>query len=682
MANGPPFAELIGPVARLLLGEPNAKLSSKSELRYGSRGSMAIDLQNGLWFDHETGDGGGVFDLVAREAHVDVSECPTWLHEHGFDIGDDREHARKGNGADGKARSKIVKTYDYVDEYGALLFQVCRFEPKDFRQRKPDRNKPDGWSWSVKGVRRVPYRLSDLIEVLASERVVFIVEGEKDVDNLWHVGIPATTNAGGAGKWHAELSEFFRSADVVVIPDYDPQKRNPKTNEPMFHDDGRPVLPGQDHAQEIAAALVDVGARVRVLELWQHWPDMPLKGDVSDWLKAGGTADGLYALVDETPLWAPGKEAPGAPSPLRILTKADFIKDFRPPDYLIEGLLQRRFVYSLTGVTGHAKSAIALLLSELVSSNRTTWLGSHRVEQGRVAYFVGENPDDIRMRVIGADSKRPDDEQPLRDNIVFIPGIFDIGAMFTTLHQRLGKLGSFDLIIVDTSAAYFLGNEELSNTQMGAHARMLRRLTELPGGPCVLVLSHPIKHAVEPTQLLPRGGGAFLAEMDGNFTAWKHDEVLVQLHYTKLRGPGFEPLTFRLETIRTERLVDNKGRSIPTVRAVAISQSEEDQQQRNIHSDDEHVLAARLRYGDDQQVSIADLATACGWTFGDGSPAKSRVQKALERLEKAKPAALAYRDRGRWLLTEKGKDAARKVTLRLAQEERSNHTRQMAMDLT
>ena len=78
------------------------------------------------------------------------------------------------------------------------------------------------------------------------------------------------------------------------------------------------------------------------------------------------------------------------------------------------------------------------------------------------------------------------------------------------------SIGGVDLVMVDTSAAYFLSEDENSNKQMGDHAKTLRRLTTLPGGPCVLVLCHPIKHAIEPAQLLPRGGGSFLAEMDGN----------------------------------------------------------------------------------------------------------------------------------------------------------------------
>ena len=147
-------------------------------------------------------------------------------------------------------------------------------------------------------------------------------------------------------------------------------------------------------------------------------------------------------------------------------------------------------------------------------------------------------------------------------------------------------------MIVDTSAAYFLGNEELSNTQMGGHARMLRSLATLPGGPCVLVLCHPIKHASEPSHLLPRGGGAFLAEVDGNLTCWKTDDM-IELHWNKMRGPGFEPITFKLETIKTPNLTDARGRELPTVRAVVVSQSEEDRQGGRMRDDEDRVLTKK-----------------------------------------------------------------------------------------
>ena len=372
----------------------------------------------------------------------------------------------------------------------------------------------------------------------------------------------------------------------------------------------------------------------------------------------------IAAAFDNPPEVVPDLDEPaksnGKGAPLSVLSKAKFIRGFCPPDYVVDGMLQRRFLYSLTGKTGHAKTSIALLLAQLVAcTDPYPMLGTHRVAKGQVVYFVGENPDDIRMRVIGADAVRND--RPECDSIYFIPGVFDIAAMRGQLDRDLAARGKFDLIIVDTSAAYFLGDEELSNTQMGVHARMLRALTTLPGDPCVLVLCHPIKNATEPSQLLPRGGGAFLNEMDGNLTAWKRDDM-IELHYNKIRGPDFEPITFALEPIRTPKLVDSKGRELPTVRAKVISQSEEERTELAAREDEDRVLAARLRVAEADALSFAAAAKMIGWTYADGTPAKSRVQRVVDRLEKAK---LVRKERGRWLLTEKGLETARRAALNL-----------------
>jgi hypothetical protein len=262
------------------------------------------------------------------------------------------------------------------------------------------------------------------------------------------------------------------------------------------------------------------------------------------------------------------------------------------------------------------------------------------------------------MRVIGADSQRNDD--PLLDDMFYIPGVFNIATMHEEITSQIRHLGGVDLVVIDTSAAYFLGNEELSNTQMGQHARMLRRLTELPGGPCVLVLCHPIKYVLESYQLLPRGGGAFLAEMDGNLTLVRHDDQLVELHHNKIRGPGFEPMTFRLDRITTPKLVDSKDRMIPTVRATLIGQADEQVQQKRTREDEDRILAALLATPD---ASMAAIAEGNGWIYGNGDPAKTRVKKAIDRIHANAKPALIRKNRDRWELTEAGKEAARRAAL-------------------
>jgi hypothetical protein len=148
---------MIEPVARELLGEPNKRLSNGTELRFGARGSVSIDLTKGTFYDFETEEGGGVIDLVARE--VKGVEPATWLRERGYLPESDDDAPRKPKSAGAPAR-RVVAIFDYRDVDGTLLFQVLRYEPRDFRQRRPDPTQPDGWSWKTSGIKgcRTDYR--------------------------------------------------------------------------------------------------------------------------------------------------------------------------------------------------------------------------------------------------------------------------------------------------------------------------------------------------------------------------------------------------------------------------------------------------------------------------------------------------------------------------------------------
>jgi hypothetical protein len=341
------------------------------------------------------------------------------------------------------------------------------------------------------------------------------------------------------------------------------------------------------------------------------------------------------------------------PTPV-LLSKAQFLADYTPPDWLWDGILQRRFVYSLTAKTGDGKTAFAELLSEKVAAcdRRDATIGGHPVDEGNVIYFAGENPDDLRNRMIASDHISGRDCS--QDRISIIPGTFGIDAMRAECEAKAKTLpgGKFDLVIVDTSAAYFLGDDENNNPQMGGHARKLRTLTTLPGGPCVVVLCHPVKNANEQSALLPRGGGAFIAEMDGNLTLWRTDDVTELWHTGKLRGPGFEPISFRLERVTCEALVDTKGRMSPTVRAVAITDSDKEAEARTVRSAEDTMLVAIL----EQARPIAGLAAACGWVSSSGEPQKSKAHRILKGLEKS---GLVRLHRGAYELTERGDKAAK-----------------------
>jgi hypothetical protein len=113
------------------------------------------------------------------------------------------------------AKARIVKTYDYTDASGALLYQVCRLEPKSFRQRRPDGK--DGWIWDV-GEKRVPYRLGELLKF--PDATVFFCEGEKDADNVAAAVNQCTTTI-ASGKWTPDCVAPLAGRDVCIIEDHD-----------------------------------------------------------------------------------------------------------------------------------------------------------------------------------------------------------------------------------------------------------------------------------------------------------------------------------------------------------------------------------------------------------------------------------------------------------------------------
>src|SRR5262249_3253029 len=100
---------------------------------------------------------------------------------------------------------RVVATYDHIDpETGKLLFQCVRYEPKNFKQRRPDPQWPGEWIWNLDGVRRVLYRALEVEAAKVFNKTVQVVEGEKDCEELVKHGLVATCNPCGAGKWLPE----------------------------------------------------------------------------------------------------------------------------------------------------------------------------------------------------------------------------------------------------------------------------------------------------------------------------------------------------------------------------------------------------------------------------------------------------------------------------------------------
>ena len=172
----------------------------------------------------------------------------------------------------------VEAVYRYEDKDCGHVMDVVRFKPKDFRTRRPD------GKWTMGGVTRVPYRLPQMLAGIKEGKDILILEGEKDCDNAEKIGLVATTFVGGTGKWREEYSKWFQEAKVICLPDNDP--------------------PGLKGMRLIASEIVKVAESVSWLEL----PDIPEKGDLSDWLSIeGNDLDKFNTMVRDTAVqWTSG----------------------------------------------------------------------------------------------------------------------------------------------------------------------------------------------------------------------------------------------------------------------------------------------------------------------------------------------------------------------------------------
>jgi hypothetical protein len=200
----------------------------------------------------------------------------------------------------GKHPREIETTYDYTDANGKMLYQVVRLRGKEFKQRRPDGR--GDWTWNLQGTPRVLFQLPRVHLAVAKGRTVFMVEGERDVQSLERWDLCATTNSGGAEKWEPQHAEILTGAQVVILPDNDEK--------------------GRRHAEMVGHSLAGKAKSVRLLEL----PGLPEKGDVTDWIAAGGTYEEFSRLARRAPLWTPAT-GEGLPAvlltnrPLRDMTK-------------------------------------------------------------------------------------------------------------------------------------------------------------------------------------------------------------------------------------------------------------------------------------------------------------------------------------------------------------------------
>ena len=340
-----------------------------------------------------------------------------------------------------------------------------------------------------------------------------------------------------------------------------------------------------------------------------------------------------------------------APDDVKVKDFAEYIASFESPDYLIDGMTIARRVYSLTALTGHCKTAIATYAALAVACGKP-FAGRDTVKK-RVLYLSGENDEDQKARVIATSSEF---------NLVPEPGYFrvragaqGIGSLIPILTSEFEENGPYGFVVVDTSAAFFGGNDENDNVLAKAHAGFFRDISNLPGHPTNWILCHPIKSAGK-DNLLPRGGGAFLNDIDGNLTAWMSRERVTLHKHGKYRGTPFEPMDFQVKPVTLKNHKDTKGRPVESVVVVPMTELDVMRSHHAEITDENKLLFEMLHH---PNSSLADWADGAGWTMADGKPYKSKVQRLLAELERDKFVEV---ERKQWQLTGPGRKIAQGIT--------------------
>jgi hypothetical protein len=654
-------------VARKLMGDPNPKYSTKQELRFGNKGSLSVEIDGenaGCWFDHEAKEGGGVLELLRARKGLVNGEALDWLCQLGIKVETQTEPG-------------VAATYDYTDAAGKPLFQVVRYASKKFVQRR--RGEDGQWIWGLSAGRywlsrsgwrtvasakgdipsgaeirqfpkcpRVPYRLPELIQAVAEGKTIWIPEGEKDVDKLRSIGLTATCNPGGAKNWLSEFRQYFRGADVVILPDNDET--------------------GREHGQMVENNLREAANQLRKLDL----PDLPDKGDVSDWIKAGGTAETLERLAKGIYQ----NDTPAEPAnPVDILDLRTFqmsdLDRIPPRPWILGTTALRGAVTAVSAPGGTSKSTLELERCIAVATGIPI-TGEPVHERARAWYLSAEDPWIEVMRRVKAICLRFDIDPALLEGWLFIHdlsnGPIQVAARAETriVHPDTPKIAAtvehhgIGYIVLDPLVSFHALNEN-DNVEMATVIRSLSGVAQQTG--CAIkIIAHARKgHLAGDTDTM-RGASAI---RDGcriveTLTTMTEDEAaklnvdqserrwLVRLDDAKANfaAPADQVTWFRRESVD----LDNSDGTRPSdkvgvLRPFDISAlARESQRQAEAANEQANVAIAEMIAGTitGTEMPLKDAADALAVALGrSGSVVRDKIAAAIPKAPAGRDVVIA-----------------------------------------
>lgn len=577
---------------------------------------------------------------------------------------------------------RFALQWHYRDAEGRLLGLVYRFDkPEGGKEVLPCvfAESPTGareWRWMAFPEPRPLYGLDRL--AAKPDATVLVVEGEKCADagdvelpDLVVVSWPGGGKADGKVDWSP-----LAGRKVITWADADAKRERITPDEEALGVDqaSKPIFPEEEQPGFQTMARIRERLRSMGCKLWDV--KLPPPGSQPDgWDIADAVAGGLRgkelaefvrsnarsAVPRMTPEQAEQVAMAGLSSgtaaradgakrrdsgPL-LRDGAEWLDENVPMEWVVDGLLQRGHVVACTADTNHGKTAITLLMAMCVAAGRK--FAERDILPGKVLILCGENPDGFRTRMHATMKSLGLEREDIAGLVTVLPQALplDEGVVARIIHEARAKTGDYSMAMVDTSISFYSGDDEDDNLQARRHAWNLRALTELPGRPAVVVNCHPVKNA-DRDNLVPRGGSAFMNEIDGNLTVWADDGTATLHWHRKKRGPDFDPIPFEFRGTS----IEEHGRNVPTVYASHISEQRENELRRQRTDQEDALLRAMLAKPDGNYVAWAN---AIGL---NGEGGKSQVNRVMKRL---KDDQLVKKYRGRFVLTKPGEEEARRA---------------------
>ncbi len=411
-----------------------------------SRPSFSIYENGGtwLWKDHHDGKAGSIIDLVMELEKIGVGDAMKRIK---FLEGIEDQSSTEGSlDTDLVEDSDIVRTHDYLDEAGVLVWQKVKLTDGSFRCRR----KVDGkWVYNLAGIAPIPYRLNDIV----GQPSVFVCEGEKDADTLTGLGYVATSGPHGKSSWPDELTPWFAGKGIRIIYD----------------------VGNDDAGRGVAFKLSQVSDQIELLLV----PLEAHEADITDYLEQFTTPDekrGKFAKII----------AHGLPYIAHRLDnlKCQLVGLDRVEPERVEWLWQNRFPLGklslICGDPGAGKSYFSIFMAAHVSTG-TPWPDRPEpLPQGSVIILTAEDglADTVRPR---ADANNADNSRiKVLDGIKIKDRVrsFNLIDHVSALREAVQALNDVRLIIIDPITAYMGKTDSNKNADVRGALAPLCQLAE------------------------------------------------------------------------------------------------------------------------------------------------------------------------------------------------------------